>query len=84
VVTWLSAEVATDIPSGTVAPVAETPPASPAAPSELVVPRRAQRVARAAPVPGDTTPAAFAVTRRKPKADSRQLTCACPSAPSMP
>jgi hypothetical protein len=81
-VTWLSAAGATDIPSGMVAPAAETPPS--AAPSAVVVPRLAQRDARAAPVPGATTPAALAVTRRKPNADSRQLTCACPSAPSMP
>ena len=66
-----------DIPSGTVAPAAGDAAAAgrcvgcrrPSA-----VPRRAQRDARAAPIPGTTTPAAFAVTRRKPKADSRQLT----------
>ena len=44
----------------------------------------AQRAARDAPIPGTTTPAAPAVTRRKPKVDSRKLTLARSSAPSMP
>src|SRR6185437_4121771 len=86
--TWLSAEGAADIPSGTVAPAAETPPAPPCAaslaPPESAVPRRAQRDVARAPAPGATTPAAPAVARRKPKVDSRQLTWARSSAPSMP
>src|SRR5579863_6221644 len=85
--TWLSATGAVAVPSGTVAPAAATAPPSAAVPSPVpsaAVPRRAQRDARDAPVPGTTTPAAPAVTRRKPKADSRKLTLARSSAPSMP
>src|SRR5580704_3546490 len=86
--TWLSAVGMPDIPSGTVAPAAETPPASAAVPSApppaSVALRRAQRDADLAPMPGTTAPTAPAVTRRKPNVDSRQLTWARSSAPSMP
>src|SRR6185437_2925553 len=69
-VTWLSAAGTTAIPSGMAAPAAWTPPASVPAPSAAppapAGPRRAQRDAARAPMPGATTPAAPAVARRKP------------------
>jgi hypothetical protein len=87
-VTWLSEVGPTDIPSGIAAPAAATPPAAAAVPSAAppasVVPRLAHRDVARVPMPGTTAPAAPAVTRRKPKADSRQLTWARSSAPSMP
>jgi hypothetical protein len=85
---WLSA---VGVGSAAVPPAAEPPPAAgaspPAAPpaaASCTAVRRAQRDARAGPCPGTTTLAAPAVTRRKPKVDSRQLTWARSSAPSMP
>ncbi|HET6187559.1 MAG TPA: hypothetical protein VFE59_11225 [Trebonia sp.] len=90
---WASGAEAPAAVSGIAVPVAETPPAAsvaaapatdpPAATVESAV-RRAKRVARAPLMLGATTLAAVLVTRRKPRVDSRRLTWARWSAPSMP
>jgi hypothetical protein len=80
VLVWVSAAPPAVVPSPAVVPVAGTPPDAASAAAPLAPPtpasaaRRAQREARAAPTFGATTPAAWLVTRRKPKVDSRRLT----------
>lgn len=88
---WLSAVGPPGIPSDE---VARTPSVAPcpvpsAAPPPSAAVRRAHRDARAAlaaapAAPGTTVPAAVAVTRRNPKADSRHELSARSLAPSMP